>query len=72
MKVGDEGEDVKHLQQLLSGANRVGYDADPGPVTGVFTEATAAAVQRTKFHLGYPTRGISPLGWAAASQLPCG
>ena len=60
MKVGDEGEDVSHLQQLLSGANRVGYDADSGPVTGVFTEATGAAVQRMKFHLGFPTRDLSP------------
>jgi murein DD-endopeptidase MepM/ murein hydrolase activator NlpD len=62
MKIGDEGEDVTHLQQLLAGANRVGYDADPGPVTGVFTDATGAAVQRMKFHLGYPTRDLSPLG----------
>lgn len=58
--MGDEGEDMSHSQQLLSGTNRVGYDADPGPVTGVFTEATGAAVQRMKFHLGYPTRDRSP------------
>jgi murein DD-endopeptidase MepM/ murein hydrolase activator NlpD len=60
MNVGDEGEDVKHLQRLLGGDNRVGYDADPGPVTGEFNEVTAAAVQRAKFHLGFPTRDLSP------------
>jgi murein DD-endopeptidase MepM/ murein hydrolase activator NlpD len=59
MKVGDEGEDVKHLQRLLGGDNRVGYDADPGPVTGVFDDVTAAAVQRAKYHLGFPTRNLS-------------
>jgi murein DD-endopeptidase MepM/ murein hydrolase activator NlpD len=59
MKVGDEGEDVKHLQRLLAGKNRVGYDADPGPATGVFDDVTAAAVQRAKYHLGFPTRGLS-------------
>jgi hypothetical protein len=62
MKVRDESDDVKHLQQLLAGANRVGYVAEPGPVTDVFTDATGAAVQRMKFHLGYPTGDISPLG----------
>src|SRR5947207_15513561 len=62
MKVGDKSEDVEHLQRLLAGANRVGYDADPGPITGAFTEETGAAVQRMKYHLGYPTRDISPLG----------
>jgi peptidoglycan hydrolase-like protein with peptidoglycan-binding domain len=35
--VSPPGEDVKQLQQLLAGADRHGYDADPGPVTGVFT-----------------------------------
>src|SRR6478736_3770332 len=59
MKVGDEGEDVKHLQRLLAGKNRVGYNADPGPATGVFDDVTAAAVQRAKFHLGFPTRNLS-------------
>ncbi|MGH3381089.1 MAG: peptidoglycan DD-metalloendopeptidase family protein [Actinoallomurus sp.] len=62
MKVGDEGDDITHLQRLLAGANRHRYDADPGEITGVFSEATGTAVRRMKFHLGYRTRDLSPLG----------
>jgi murein DD-endopeptidase MepM/ murein hydrolase activator NlpD len=62
MNVGDQGEDVKHLQRLLAGDNRVGFDAEPGEITGTFTEETGAAVERMKWHLGYPTREITKQG----------
>jgi len=62
MRVGDEGADVGHMQRLLADANRVGYDAEPGEISGTFTEATGAAVERMKWHLGYPTREITKQG----------
>lgn len=62
MKVGDQGGDVAHLQRLLAGANRFDYDAEPGPITGVFTDETGAAVQRMKWHLGYPTADMTTEG----------
>lgn len=62
MKVGDEGADVSHLQRLLAGGNRFDYDAEPGAITGVFSDETGAAVQRMKWHLGYPTGDITAQG----------
>ena len=62
MTVGDQGADVSHLQRLLAGDNRFDYDAEPGPITGVFSDETGAAVQRMKWHLGYPTSDITTQG----------
>lgn len=52
MKVGDKSDDVEHLQRLLAGDNRVEYDAEPGPISGTFTDETGTAVERMKWHLG--------------------
>ena len=62
MNVGDKGDDVKHLQRLLAGDNRVKLDAGPCEISGTFTEETGAAVERMKWHLGYPTRKITKQG----------
>lgn len=59
MDIGDEGEDVTRLQKLLAGGDRRGFDAEPGKHDGFFGPKTAAAVQREKFHIGYPTTEIS-------------
>jgi murein DD-endopeptidase MepM/ murein hydrolase activator NlpD len=61
MTLGDEGDDVMHLQRLLAGGDRRAYDAQPGTPDGVFGTLTASAVRREKFHLGYPSRRLTPI-----------
>lgn len=53
LTVGDQGPDVRQLDQILAGA---GYD--PGPIGSVFTQQTAAALSAWQTAHGYP--GLAP------------
>jgi peptidoglycan hydrolase-like protein with peptidoglycan-binding domain len=48
------GDEVKTVQRRLAGVNHFKENYRPGPIDGMFGEATAAASYRAKYALGYP------------------
>jgi hypothetical protein len=59
LKYGDRGPRVKQLQKLLN--DNPYRHAKPLDVDGDFGPLTAAAVQRTKFWMGYKEENIEPV-----------
>lgn len=54
-----QGDDVRHAQQLLA-TNKFKQNFQPGPVDGIFGEATARAAKRAKYWLGYLPKDTLP------------
>jgi N-acetylmuramoyl-L-alanine amidase len=65
LRLGNQGESVKELQAMLV---LLGYF--PGPVSGVYQEATETAVRRFQEAAGITPDGIvGPATWNSPSRL---
>lgn len=58
------GPGVKKLQKQLAGENPWKRNFHPGKIDGVYGPATASAVKRAKWRLGYPTKLINNVAGA--------
>ena len=70
LQLGDTGEDVTVLQNLINIASSVYNDIPPIPITGIFDENTRDAVFAAETLFGFPVDGIvGPLLWDTLADI---